>query len=346
MNDFLKSILDGIHMLIPSYGWSLVAFTLLIKLCLLPLDYKSRKGMRKMSALAPKQAELQKKYGHDQEKLQRKLQELYKKEGASPMSGCWPMLLTMPILFAMFAAMRYMSNEQLVQQAFDILIHGEPVLEPFLWIKNLWMADSPFVGAWPDATSLQVIEEKQWLAIFNTLTAEEITTLASAINIPDLSAASFLKGDALKATAAAVSNAMTALPAYVEQTSVVPYLRINLLITELSVVNGFNGFFILPLLSAGSQFLMTKLQNLQNPQPAPAANDEKAQQQQATNGMMKWFFPIFSLFICATSNAAFALYWVVTNIFSLVSNQLINWHLDRKDKIAAENPAPAKDGLK
>ena len=62
MNDFLKAILDGIHTLIPSYGWSIIAFTLLIKLCLLPLDYKSRVGMRKMSALAPKQAELQKKY--------------------------------------------------------------------------------------------------------------------------------------------------------------------------------------------------------------------------------------------------------------------------------------------
>ena len=346
MNDFLKSILDGIHMLIPSYGWSLVAFTLLIKLCLLPLVYKSRKGMRKMSSLAPKQQELQKKYGHDQEKLQRKLQELYKKEGASPMSGCWPMLLTMPILFAMFAAMRYMANEQLVQQAFDIIIHGEPVLEPFLWIKNLWMADSPFVGAWPDATALQIVEEKQWLAIFNTLTPDEIATLASAINIPDLSAASFLKGDALKATTAAISSAMTAMPAYVEQTSVVPYLRINLLITEFAVVNGYNGFFILPLLSAVSQFVMSKLQNVQNPQPAPAANDEKAQQQQATSGFMKWFFPIFSLWICASSNAGFALYWVVTNIFSLVSNQLINWHLDRKEKQEKEHPAAAKGGLK
>ena len=97
MNELLKSILDGIYGFIGSYGLSVVLFTLLIKCCLLPLDYKSRKGMRKMSALAPKQAELQKKYGHDQEKLNRKMQELYKKEGASPLAGCWPMLLSMPI---------------------------------------------------------------------------------------------------------------------------------------------------------------------------------------------------------------------------------------------------------
>lgn len=347
MNDFLKSILDGIHMLIPSYGWSLVAFTLLIKLCLLPLDYKSRKGMRKMSSLAPKQAELQKKYGHDQEKLNRKLQELYKKEGASPMSGCWPMLITMPILFAMFAAMRYMANEQLVQQTFDILIHGEPVMEPFLWIKNLWMPDSPFSAAWPNLQSLQTIEQKQWLAIFNSLSTEDVAALAAAINIPDLNAASFLSdGGVLKETIAAIGNTLTALPAYTEQTAVIPYLRINLLITELAVVNGYNGFFILPILSAVSQFVMTKLQNVTNPQPAPAADDEKAQQQQATNGFMKWFFPIFSLWICSSSNAAFALYWVVSNLFSLITTQLINWTLDRAEKKAAEKPVLSNGNLK
>lgn len=347
MNDFLKSILDGIHMLIPSYGWSLVAFTLLIKLCLLPLDYKSRKGMRKMSSLAPKQAELQKKYGHDQEKLNRKLQELYKKEGASPMSGCWPLLITMPILFAMFAAMRYMANEQLVQQAFDILIKGEPTLEPFLWIKNLWMPDSPFSAAWPNLASLQTIDQKHWLTIFNTLSTEDIATLAAAINIPDLSAASFLSdGGSLKTTIAAIGETLTALPAYTEQTSVIPYLRINLLITELSVVNGYNGFFILPILSAVSQFVMTQLQNINNPQPVPAADDEKAQQQQATNGFMKWFFPLFSLWICSSSNAAFATYWVVSNVFSLITTQLINWKLDRDEKKAAEKPVLSNGNLK
>lgn len=343
MNDFLKSILDGIHMLIPSYGWSLVAFTLLIKLCLLPLDYKSRKGMRKMSALAPKQAELQKKYGHDQEKLQRKLSELYKKEGASPMAGCWPMLLTMPILFAMFAAMRYMANEQLVKQTFDLLLTGEVNFEPFLWVKNLWMPDSPFSAALPNITSLQMVEEKQWLTIFGSLSADQITSLAAAINVPELTAASFAKGEALKNTVSAIGSALTAMPAYVEQTSIVPYLRINLLITEFAVVKGFNGFFILPILSAISQFVMTKLTEQKNPQPAPAAN---GQQQPNTGAFMKWFFPLFSLWICASSTAAFALYWVVTNIFSLVTTLLINWKLDNDEKKAAAKQEPVKTGLK
>lgn len=337
MNELLKSILDGIYSIVNNYGLAIILFTLLIKVCLLPLDYKSRKGMRKMSALAPKQAELQKKYGHDQEKLNRKLQELYKKEGASPMAGCWPMLLSMPILFAMYGAMRYMANEQLVQQTFNLLLTGETAYEPFLWVKNLWMPDSPFAGIWPNLQSLQMVEEKQWLAIFNSLSAEQVSALAAKLNVAELSAASFAKGDALNATI----NAIVPLLPVAKESA---FLRLNLLVTELVVVENYNGLFILPILSAGSQFLMTKLTEQKNPQPAPSANGE---QQPNTGAFMKWFFPIFSLWICASSNAAFALYWVVTNLFSLVSNQVINWKLDRDEKLAAENPAvTAKGGIK
>ncbi len=339
MNELLKSILDGIYGFVGNYGLSIIFFTLLIKLCLLPLDYKSRKGMRKMSALAPKQAELQKKYGHDQEKLNRKLQELYRKEGASPMAGCWPMLLTMPILFAMYAAMRYMANEQLVQQTFDLLLGNEVVFEPFLWVKNLWMPDSPFSGSWPTLQSLQMVEEKQWLSIFNALGADQVTALAERLGVAELTAASFHKGEALTATI----NAIAPLLPVAKESA---FLRLNLLLTELVVVDNFNGLFILPILSAISQFTMTKLTEMKNPTPAPAANAD-GQPQPNTGAFMKWFFPLFSLWICASSNAAFALYWVITNIFSLVSNLLINWKLDADEKKAAANPAVSvKTGLK
>ena len=339
MNELLKSILDGIYGFIGSYGLSVVLFTLLIKCCLLPLDYKSRKGMRKMSALAPKQAELQKKYGHDQEKLNRKMQELYKKEGASPLAGCWPMLLSLPILFAMYGALRYMANEQLVKQTFDLILTGQTTFEPFLWVKNLWMPDSPFSGVWPNLTALQMVEEKQWLTIFNSLGADQVAELASKLNIADLSAASFAKGNALNSTI----NAIVPLLPVAQESS---FLRINLLITELVVVDNWNGLFVLPILSAVSQFVMTKLTEAQNPQSAPAANTN-GQQQPNSGAFMKWFFPLFSLWICASSNAAFALYWVVTNLFSLVTNQLINWKLNADEKKVAANPAPAaKGGLK
>ena len=147
MNEFLKSILDGIYSLVGNYGWSIVLFTMLIRLVLMPFDYKSRVSMRKTTKLQPQINALQKKYAKDQEKLNQKMSELYRKEKINPLSSCLPMLLTLPILYAMFAAMRMIANEQLIQQTFSILQGHEPVLEGWLWVKNVWMPDSPFAAA-------------------------------------------------------------------------------------------------------------------------------------------------------------------------------------------------------
>lgn len=88
---------------------------------LFPFDYKSRVSMRKTTKLQPQLAALQKKYANDKEKLNRKMSELYKKEKINPLSSCLPMLLTLPILFAMWTALRIIANEQVVSQVFTIL---------------------------------------------------------------------------------------------------------------------------------------------------------------------------------------------------------------------------------
>ena len=107
------------------------------------------------------------------------------------------------------------------------------------------------------------------------------------------------------------------------------YLRINLLINELVVVDNWNGLFILPILSAVSQFVMTKLTEAKNPQPAPAAN---GQQQPNSNGFMKWFFPLFSLWICSSYNALFSLYWVISNVFAWIQSVVLNKVFDNMEK--------------
>ncbi|MBQ9856634.1 MAG: membrane protein insertase YidC, partial [Clostridia bacterium] len=103
MTGLFESLLTGINQIIGNYGWAVIIFSLLIKAVLLPLDIKSRKSMRAMSALNPKMEELKKRYGNDQEKLNRKMSELYKKNKVNPLSGCLPMLIQLPVLFIMFA---------------------------------------------------------------------------------------------------------------------------------------------------------------------------------------------------------------------------------------------------
>ena len=117
INEFLKTILEWIYGFVGNYGWAVVLFTLLVRLIVMPFDYKSRVGMRKMQKIAPMQAKLQKKYEKDPDKMNKKLQELYREQRVNPLSSCLPMLISLPILFAMFTAMRMVANEHLAQNA-------------------------------------------------------------------------------------------------------------------------------------------------------------------------------------------------------------------------------------
>ena len=85
-----------------SYGLIIIILVIVIRLVLLPLSYKSYLGMAKMRLLKPELDELKKKYPDDQMKFSQEQMKLFSEAGASPFAGCIPLLLQMPILFAMF----------------------------------------------------------------------------------------------------------------------------------------------------------------------------------------------------------------------------------------------------
>ena len=170
--NIFTSVIDWINGGIGFYAISLLLFTLLIRLVVFPLDVKSRKGMRKMSKIQPKINELQKKYANDQAKLQRKQQELMKAEHYNPLSGCLPMLLQYPILILMFYAMRSVANREMARQVLQAIGGNEnPVygFETFLWVKNIWSADSMFASVAPAANGLSQIDGATWLKAFTEL---------------------------------------------------------------------------------------------------------------------------------------------------------------------------------
>ncbi len=317
MNDFLVAILNGINSVIHNYGWSMVVFTLLIKLILLPLDYKSRKSMRRMTKLQPQIAKLQKKYANDKEKLNQKSAELYRKEGINPMSGCLPLLVSMAILWIMFAAMRTVANTEMASQALNLLTTGTQANESWLWIKNIWMPDSPFNPVIADSANLRMIPADIWAKVFASLDPASVTALAQ------------YGIDAATISGETVFAALQTLPVYAQETqlwTVMPQL--NLLIVNLSIYAHNNGWFILPILAAVTQYLMT----LSQPQPAADPNNPAA----STNKFMKYFFPLFSLWVCSSYNAIFALYWVVSNVFAWVQGLVMNKMFEKMDENQVE----------
>jgi YidC/Oxa1 family membrane protein insertase len=128
---FFKVLL-WIHGLIGNWGWAIILFTLLVKLVLFPLSYKGMMSMQKLKDLAPKMKELKAKYKDDPAKLNVKMMEMYKKNGANPMGGCLPMLLQIPVFFALY---RVLLNADELQGA--TWISG--------WISNLAAADPYYI---------------------------------------------------------------------------------------------------------------------------------------------------------------------------------------------------------
>ena len=95
-------ILTKLHGLIGNWGWSIIGLVLLVKLALYPLSVAQYKSMAKMRKFQPRIAQLKERYGDDKQKFQMAMMELYKKEKINPVGGCLPVLLQMPVFFALY----------------------------------------------------------------------------------------------------------------------------------------------------------------------------------------------------------------------------------------------------
>lgn len=334
LTDFLTRLLEAIYSVVQNHGWAIVVFTILIRVVLLPLDIKSRKGMRKQSKIQPELNRLQKKYANDRAKLQQKQSELMRKEGYNPLSGCLPILIQMPILFAMFAAMRSIAERQTIGQVFTYLSGGTPTYEGWLWVKNLWAADSLFASVAPNLQQLQMIGKEVWANAYAALDPAMQASVLQNIQtlVPEFSGAlDFLTNDGFKLAIPAIQAGLQATPAYQAVLATVPgWANINFLLFQVSVFVQHNGLLLLPILAGATQVLMTKLSPM--PQPQAQTAQEGQPQQPGMGNFMKYFFPAFSVYICLSSNAGFALYWVVSNVIASASNFAIARYFDNKDK--------------
>ena len=347
INDGLFAVLSWIQSWAGSWAIAIIIFTIMVRTALTPLDIKSRASMRKTQKLQPQLAALQKKYANDKEKLNAKTAELYKKAQVNPLSSCLPLLLTWPILIAVFGAMRTVANKQLLQQVGQILSGQESALENFLWIKNLWMPDNPFYAALPDANMLRMVSANEWTdwlnkfggtlpaplqsfsaEWFNGLSADVLKNIPEALRESLISGgltASCFEGSNLQGTVLVIVEKLKEIEYYAQGIANIPGYTIPLV--NWTVKSMYNGLLLLPILSGVSQIAMTKLMGTGTPQPAEG--------QPNTGKFMQWFFPLFSVWICIGYSSAFALYWVAGNLVSMGQTYAINKYLDRKEQMAA-----------
>lgn len=113
-----------------SYGMVLVAFGVMIRMLLWPLNQKAMRSAMQMQAIQPHIKDVQERHKKDPQKAQQEMFKLYKEHGVNPMGGCWPMLLPMPVLLALFFVLQN-----------TIELRGAP----FLWIADLSRHDPLYI---------------------------------------------------------------------------------------------------------------------------------------------------------------------------------------------------------
>ncbi len=198
----LGYILGFIYDFVGNYGWSLIIFTIFIKLILLPLGLKQQKSTTKMQQIQPKVAEIQKKYENDQQKLSEETMKLYKEYGVNPAGGCLPLLIQLPILFGLYrviyspitymlhytdaevAALReqYLANPEFIEKFGDLAGKAANMAQ-ILIAKANDLINFDFLGvdisATPSITKISVLWAIPILAALTTYLSSKITTTIS-----------------------------------------------------------------------------------------------------------------------------------------------------------------------
>ena len=270
--------------------------TLVLRCFTIFSDIKTRKSSAAMAAIQPELQKLQKKYGNDPQKLQMAQSKLMKENNVSMFGSCLPMLITMPLFFCFIAAFRFWGYEETIrllvsENAEEILLSYR-----FLWVNNIWQADNGF---------MPVIQEgAKFLA-----QAEQLDRLLYLQNNPG------------------VWEKLVELGIAVQENGIYHFLNTEAAIAAYdaamaplnAVYEGYNnGWFILPVLAGATQFLAAKITMMGQPAQDPNAPGA------GTGKVMLWMMPIMSVWFCLTYNAAFAIYWILTSIFMIIVNIVLN----------------------
>ncbi len=307
ISEGLVALINWIQSFINEYSITIIIVTLLVRFVLIPLDIKQKRSTKNMQMLAPQVEGIKKRYANDQAQAQKRIQALYKQNKVSPMAGCIPMLIQLPLLFAFFGALRVIASDETLGLILDATnVGAENVALPsWLWIHNFWQPDSGLVGILPTSAEFGtfLVTNAHYISpqAFFMLQEQELISFAGDIMTVNETAYTTLTSDIISANGLEGYN---------------------------------NGWFGLPLLAGATLFFQQRIM----------AKNQTSTQPQPGGKFMLWFFPIFSIWICATSNAAFSIYWAASNLYGLGSNLLFEKYFQHKlDKQKPEIVEKAAD---
>ena len=320
----IYNVMDGLFN-VQNIGICIIIFTVIIYTLMIPITIKQQKWSKMSAVMQPEIMKVQKKYANRKDqasmlKQQEEMQNIYEKYGTSPTGGCLPMLLQMPVLFALFPVIQNIPSY--VGGVRDIYV---PVAEKIMTAPGFTDFFGKIAAAKPVMMDPSRFDFTNIDNVMNALFRFQDSTWASlSSNLPESMQA------LVNSTTAQLGHINTFLGINIAES---PFNMLMAAITTFSIV-GIILAIIIPVLAGATQFLSMKLM----PQPAGGDNP-MAQQMQTMNYMM----PLFSVFMGFTLPAGLGLYWAISAVVRSAQQFFINKKLDKvsTDDLIKENQKKA-----
>jgi YidC/Oxa1 family membrane protein insertase len=326
----LGNILNAIYNFVELFGIEnialcIVLFTFVVKMLMLPLTIKQQKFTKLQSKMSPELTKIQQKYKgkKDEESLRRQQSEtqaVYAKYGASPMGGCLPLLISLPIMFALYRVIY--AIPAYVTDVGGLYGSIADKLQGISGYKNTlidFITQNSLVLSQQSGCSSTVID----LSIYQDVPREYLIDLFSKFNPANWDA--FFDVDlfsSIKEAALSINGSSMSVSEVVDKiVSVNGLFGLSILdrpeIKSISVV--------IPVLAVISQFIQGKLQSAVNANKK-TNTDDPAQQ---TTKMMTTIMPIMSGAFCLMLPIGVGIYWIASAIFTIIQTLFINKYLDK-----------------
>jgi YidC/Oxa1 family membrane protein insertase len=295
---------------IENTGICMILFTFLVNALMIPMQVKQQKFAKMSSIMNPELMAIQQKYKGktdqaSQQKMSLETQAVYQKYGVSPASGCLPMLITLPILFALY---RVIYNiPAYVPQIYDIYEKLAQTLQTAgITVEEL--AGKDYIS-----NPTYVVNQAVKYAADDAKNINYYIDVLSQFNSNgwDVLKENYSQyADIIKTTATKAKDINYFLGLNIADTPKIKSVSV-----------------IIPILSIVTQFISTKISMAANPQPANASDNPTAQTMQSMNT----FMPIVTGVMCLMFPIGVGIYWIAGNVFRIFQSLCINLHFSRMD---------------
>lgn len=345
MAKFMITINNALGGGVASFGWTVVLFTVILRLILSPLDIWqkviSRRNNKAMERMKPQLEALQARYADDKQRLQQEQMALYKKEKYSTMGMCLPTIVTFVVFFVVFAGFRQMVGYQFAKDYKEcVKAYNTSIAEQIEANKDAdYIVDNgdgkrdidDVAKTESGADFYAAAKKNAQHAVYNVYYSEDQVTIRSFLWIKNI----FVSDN----WAQAVPDFATVTGQKGMATSKLTGITIdeyNDVMADVLGTGGYgkdgkwNGLLILPILSIALSFLSTKLLSGSQAQPPAPPQDaqgegaEKAQSQQQTMKMMQYVMPIMMGVFALFYSGAFALYMFTSSLCAILFQLTFN----------------------